>query len=133
MNPGKGNSDHGQCGRQGLVRASCPSGSMWTNPVARMTPAAKALIRANVLESVLRNRRFRPNRGIAIPTTLVVRITAIATNFNRKASASSLQSSALPSEQSVLPVDADTCRIKPSATPIAEGTKNNQNPKPLNQ
>jgi len=46
--PVKGNFPHGFSLRQGEVKLSYASGSMWTNPVARITPAAKALTMKNM-------------------------------------------------------------------------------------
>jgi hypothetical protein len=51
-NPGKGNLDHGKSGKHGLLRASVPPASIWTKPVASMTPAAKALAATKRFPSV---------------------------------------------------------------------------------
>lgn len=85
--------DHGYSGRQGLDRASEPPDSMCTKPVARITPAAKALAATKRLPSVRRKLRCLPTRGMAIPTTPAVRIEAIAMNLRMSASESSRQAS----------------------------------------
>lgn len=91
--PQKGNLDHGYSGRHGLDSASEPPDSMWTNPVARITPAAKALAATKRLPSVLRKLRFFPTRGMAIPITPEVRIAAIAMYLRTNASESLRQAS----------------------------------------
>lgn len=91
--PQKGNLDHGYLGRHGLDSASDPPDSMWTNPVARITPAAKALAATKRLPSVLRKLRFFPTRGMAIPITPEMRIAAIAMYLRTSAAESSRQAS----------------------------------------
>ena len=92
-NPAKGNLDHGYSGKHESVSASEASDSMWTNPVARITPAAKALAATKRLPSVWRKRRRFPKSGIAIPVIPAKRIDAIATNLRTNAVDSSRQSS----------------------------------------
>ncbi|KAH0990160.1 hypothetical protein GBA52_001643 [Prunus armeniaca] len=65
--PENGNLAHGNSGKHGLFNASDPPLSMCTNPVARMTPAAKALAATKRLLSVRRNRRFFSYEGNGYP------------------------------------------------------------------
>lgn len=67
------------------VNADVASGSMWTNPVARITPAAKALAAKKRLVSVLRNLRFFPINGMATPIIPAKRMEAMATNLRMRA------------------------------------------------
>lgn len=98
-NSENGNFDQGYSGKHESVSADVASGNMWTKPVARMTPAAKALAAKKVLESVRRKRRFLPNKGMATPASPAVRMAAIATILRRNAADSSRHAanSALPS------------------------------------
>ena len=103
--PENGNFDQGYFGRQESESADEPSGSMWTNPVARMTPAAKALAAKKMFPSVRRNRRFFPTRGMATPDTPATRIAAMATNLRICAAESSRQFSKSVSPQLVVAMD----------------------------
>lgn len=107
-NPEKGNLDQGFSGRHESVRASVASGSMWTKPVARITPAAKALAAKNKLESVRRNRRFFPTRGMAMPATPARRMVAIATILRARACLSSRHdTSTVPPRQIVVDMELE--------------------------
>ncbi|CAA6672808.1 unnamed protein product [Spirodela intermedia] len=108
--PGKGNADQGKRGRQGSVNASCESARTWTNPVARMTPAANAFETTKRPDSARRNRQLVPTRGSVTPATLETRITAMAIIFNLSAASSSLHSAASPppEEHSAFPRDLAT-------------------------
>lgn len=89
----KGKFDQGILGRHGLDKADVASGSMCTNPVARMTPAAKAFVANKKFESDLRNVHFLPTNGTATPTIPAKRMEAIATNLRKKAVFSSRHAS----------------------------------------
>ncbi|KAH1244581.1 hypothetical protein GmHk_06G015168 [Glycine max] len=91
--PVKGNLDHGNAGRHGWRSALVASESMCTNPVARMTPAAKALAATKRLPSVRRKRRCFPMSGMAIPAMPERRMEAMATNLRTNAADSSRHSS----------------------------------------
>lgn len=93
MKPAKGKVDQGISGRQGLDNADMASGSMWTNPVARMTPAAKALMAKKKLESVLRSRQFLPTSGTADPRVPARKMEAMATILRIRAVFSSRHAS----------------------------------------
>ena len=92
-NPAKGNLDQGRLGRHSLVRFSDASGSMCTNPVARMTPAANDLAAVNRLPSVARKLFRRPSKGMVIPVAPATMIEAIATSFRFSAAESSRHNS----------------------------------------
>lgn len=92
-NPANGNFDQGYSGKHGSESADVPPDSMCTNPVARITPAAKALAATKMLPSVRRNFLCFPTSGIAIPQTPATRIDAMATNLSVKAAESSRQDS----------------------------------------
>lgn len=109
-NPAKGNLDHGNIGKHGSDNASEPSGNMWTNPVARITPAAKALAATKRFPSVCRNRRFFPTRGSAIPAIPAARMEQIAIIFKILAAESSRQASSSIPPQLVVAVDSDIIR-----------------------
>ncbi|MFS8002958.1 hypothetical protein Hanom_Chr13g01208191 [Helianthus anomalus] len=83
---------------------------MWTNPVARITPAAKALAAKKRLVSVLRNRRFLPINGMATPIMPAIRIAAIATNLRMRAAFSSRHDSK-SGESLQLSLDMDSERF----------------------
>uniref|UniRef100_A0A0A9HP79 Uncharacterized protein n=1 Tax=Arundo donax TaxID=35708 RepID=A0A0A9HP79_ARUDO len=134
-NPGNGNRRHGAAGRQGLESACSASCSMWTNPVARMTPAANALAATNAALSVRSTRRFRPARGRPTPSTPATSIDAMATSFSRSATASSRHSapSAFSISSAQLAVESDaaisslprvknwpTCQRKPASAMAGE-------------
>lgn len=106
-NPGNGNFDQGYLGKQGSERASVPPESMWTKPVARITPAAKALAATKRLPSVRRNLRCLPMSGIAMPATPASRIEAMAMSFNFNAAGSSRQISSSEDWQLVLLIESD--------------------------
>ena len=72
--------------RQGLVKLSKASGNMWINPVARITPAAKALIMKKMLFSGFKVGIFLPTIGSETPSPLAIRIVHIATSLNFRAS-----------------------------------------------
>ncbi|KAH1252610.1 hypothetical protein GmHk_04G009537 [Glycine max] len=102
-NPVKGNLDHGNEGRHGCWSASVASESMWTNPVARMTPAAKALAATKRLPSV--RRCFRTS-GMAIPAMPARRMEAMAKNLRSNAADSSRHSSNSAPPQLELVIDS---------------------------
>ena len=71
--------------RQGLVKLSKASGNMWINPVARITPAAKALIMKKMLFSGFRVGIVLPMIVSDTPSPLAIRIVLIATSLNFRA------------------------------------------------
>lgn len=93
MKPENGKMDQGILGRQGFDNAEVASGSMCTNPVAKITPAAKDLVAKKKLESDLRIRHFSPNNGSATPIIPAKRMEAMATNLRKKAAFSSRHAS----------------------------------------
>lgn len=107
-NPAKGNLDQGLVGRQGSERALVAAESMCTKPVARMTPAAKALAATKRLLSVRRKRHCFPTKGMAIPTTPAIRIDPIAMTLRTSAADSSRSLSESVPPQVVLDMDADS-------------------------
>lgn len=86
MKPVKGNFPQGFSPRQGDVKLSNASGSMWMNPVARITPAAKALIMKKISFSGLKLGILRPSSGMLTPTAPAKRIVAIEANLYLSAS-----------------------------------------------
>jgi hypothetical protein len=86
MRPVKGKILQGFSSRHGDVKLSNASGSMWMNPVARITPAAKALIRKNMSCSGLRVGILLPNNGMLTPTEPAKRMVAIEANLYLSAS-----------------------------------------------
>ena len=107
INPEKGKRDHGISGRQEFVNDSVASGNMCTNPVAKMTPAAKALVAKRKLESVFRRRQFLPINGIAIPMIPVRRMVAMATNLRMRAVLSSRHGSVSIESQILVDMDSE--------------------------
>jgi hypothetical protein len=77
MKPVKGNFPHGFSLRQGDVNLSKASGSMWINPVAKITPAANALIMKKISCSGLRVGTLLPSNGMLTPTAPVKRMVTI--------------------------------------------------------
>ena len=57
---------------------------MCTKPVARMTPAAKALVAIKKLESAFRSRQFLPTNRTATVVNPGKRMEVIATNLRSK-------------------------------------------------
>lgn len=116
-NPANGNFDHGYSGRQEFDRALVPPDNMWTNPVARIMPAANALRAMNRLPSVLRNFLCFPTSGIAIPRTPAIRMQAMATSLSLKAVAESLHeaSRSFNESQSLVEMESVIDRRKNSA------------------
>lgn len=106
-NPVKGNFLHGYDGRHGSLSASDASLSMWTKPVARMTPAAKALAATKRLLSVRRNRQCFPTRGMATPAKPQMRMEAMATNLRTNAADSLRQRSKSVPPQVEFVMDSD--------------------------
>lgn len=98
-NSGKGNFLHGNSGRHGSERASEPPESMWTNPVARITPAANAL--APLISPPVDGRRV-PTRGRETPNAPATSMDAIAAYLRVRAAASSRHGSDSPESQLVV-------------------------------
>ncbi|OAY83087.1 hypothetical protein ACMD2_09585 [Ananas comosus] len=86
-NPAKGKARQGERGTQGEVRASKAAGRMWTRPVARMTPAAKAFTAKNASLSARSACTDRPAIGMTTPAAPDDRIAATATAFSFSACA----------------------------------------------
>lgn len=76
--PVKGNFPHGSSFRQGLVKVSNASGRIWINPVDKITPAAKALIKKNRLLPGVRAGTFLPAMGRDTPIALEMRMAIMA-------------------------------------------------------
>jgi hypothetical protein len=85
MKPVNGKFPHGFWLRQGLVKLSNASGNTWMNPVASITPAAKALIMKKISFSGRKVGIFLPNIGRETPIALAIRIELIATSLNLRA------------------------------------------------
>ena len=79
--PVNGNFPQGFSPRQGEVSLSNASGSMWMKPVARITPAAKALIMKKMWFSGFRAGTFFPSRGMLTPAAPATRMEAIAASL----------------------------------------------------
>jgi hypothetical protein len=75
--PVKGKMPHGLLLRHGEVKFVNASGSTWMNPVARITPAAKALMMKKESFSGLRARNFLPSNGMHTPAAPATRMEAI--------------------------------------------------------
>ncbi|QCE02874.1 hypothetical protein DEO72_LG8g890 [Vigna unguiculata] len=72
--PVKGKSPHGCSFKQGEVRFSKASGNTWMNPVARITPAARAFIKTKIFFSGLKAGITLLRRGIHTPIALAIKI-----------------------------------------------------------
>ncbi|KAF9674481.1 hypothetical protein SADUNF_Sadunf10G0131700 [Salix dunnii] len=75
--PVNGKLPHGFWARHGEVKLSNASGSMWMNPVARITPAAYALIMKKISFSGLKAFIFLPSRGRPTPIAPATRTESI--------------------------------------------------------
>jgi hypothetical protein len=113
-NPGNGKRRHGAAGRQGSVSASSASCSMWTKPVARITPAANAFTSTNAPpveeeeEEAPCPWQRRPTSGIATPVAPATSMVTTNTILSLSAAASSRHStSSAPLDGSQLAVETD--------------------------
>lgn len=84
-NPANGKFPHGFSPRHGLVKLLKASGRTWMKPVARITPAAKALIMKKTSFSGRRAGILLPNIGRETPIALATRMEQIATSLNLRA------------------------------------------------
>lgn len=85
-NPVKGNFPHGFSFRHGDVNLSKASGSTWMNPVANITPAAKALMMKKIGFSGCNDGIVFPRIGMQTPTAPATRMEAIAPSLYFRAS-----------------------------------------------
>jgi len=76
--PVKGNFPHGSSFKHGLLKLSNASGRIWINPVDKITPAAKALIKKNQLLPGVRLGMFLPAIGRDTPMALEMRMAMMA-------------------------------------------------------
>lgn len=85
-NPVKGNLCQGLSFKQGEVKLLSASGSMWTKPVERITPAAKAFTMKNMSFSGLRAEILLPSKGRLTPRPPEIRTEAIEPSLYFRAS-----------------------------------------------
>uniref|UniRef100_A0A803P6Y7 Uncharacterized protein n=1 Tax=Cannabis sativa TaxID=3483 RepID=A0A803P6Y7_CANSA len=85
-NPAKGNFLHGFSLRQGLVKLSYASGSTWMNPVDKITPAAKALMRKYMSLFGFREGKFFTKNGRHTPSAPLDRTEPMAMSLYERAS-----------------------------------------------